>query len=43
MGLNIIRIPLHNEARKYIKELRPDEILPSEQPRDLTYEAFAIL
>ena len=43
MGSNIMCLPLHEEARKYIQELKPNEIFPKEQPRDLTYEDLGLI
>ena len=43
MGSNIMCLPLHEEARKYIQELKPNEILLKEQPRDLTYEDLDLI
>ena len=43
MGSNIYCLPLNNRTRKYVRELKPNIILPQGQPRDLTYKDLKIV
>lgn len=38
MGSNIYYLPLNEEVKNYLQEIRPNEPIPQDETRSLTYE-----